>query len=79
MNNTNLDPSASTTTFTINDLTSGGYADGYVEGLKLLGKAGGAISIIVPSKLAYGTGGNTGIPANACLRWDIFNVTVTNQ
>jgi FKBP-type peptidyl-prolyl cis-trans isomerase len=83
MNNTNPDGNAyaSSTTFTINDLASGGYAQGYVEGLKLLGKGGGAISIIVPSALAYGTSGYTGagIPVNACLRWDISNVTVTNQ
>ena len=81
MNNTNPDQNAyaTTNTFTISDLASGGYAQGYVEGLKLLAKAGGVISIIVPSKLAYGTSGSSAVPANACLRWDISNVTVTNQ
>jgi FKBP-type peptidyl-prolyl cis-trans isomerase FkpA len=81
MNNTNPDQNiyASTNTFTISDLASGGYAQGYVEALRLLGKAGGAISIIVPSKLAYGTSAFNGVPANGCLRWDISNVTVTNQ
>jgi FKBP-type peptidyl-prolyl cis-trans isomerase FkpA len=83
MNNTNPDQNAnalSTNPYIISDLLSGTTVAAYVEGLRLLGKAGGAISIIAPSKLAYGTSGSPGvIPANACLRWDIFNVTVTNQ
>lgn len=66
------------TTATFNDFAASGYVAGFVEGLKILGKGSGGISIIVPSALAYGTGGNTGIPANACLRWDMTNVTVTN-
>jgi FKBP-type peptidyl-prolyl cis-trans isomerase FkpA len=79
MNNTNLDQSAATTAVSINDLASGGTVAGFVEGLKLMGRAGGAISIIVPSHLAYGLSGSSSVPANACLRWDISNVTVTNQ
>lgn len=81
MNNTNPDQNiyASTNTLPLSDLASGGTVTGFVEGLKLMGKAGGAISIIVPSHLAYGTSGSSSIPANACLRWDISNVTVTNQ
>jgi len=81
MNNTNPDANyyASTNLFTVYDLVTG-TVDGYAKGLKLLGKAGGTISIIVPSNLAYGTAGASGtIPANACLRWDSSNVTVTNQ
>ena len=80
MNNTNPDNNfyASTTTFLVSDLRTQ-TVPGYAEGLRLLGNAGGKISIIVPSALAYGTSGSSGtIPANACLRWDIFNVTVTN-
>lgn len=80
MNNTNPDANyyATTNLFTISDLVVQ-TVPGYTEGLRLLGKAGGAISIILPSKLAYGITGSSGIPANACLRWDISNVTVTNQ
>lgn len=79
MNNTNPDANmyASTNTYLINDLSI--QVNGFVEGLKLLGKGGGAISIIVPSNLAYGTTSTGGIPSNACLRWDISNITVTNQ
>lgn len=80
MNNTNPDANyyASTNLFTLSDLVTGTVVS-YAEGLKLLGKAGGTISIIAPSALAYGTAGSSGsIPANACLRWDISNVTVTN-
>ncbi|MBV8388670.1 MAG: FKBP-type peptidyl-prolyl cis-trans isomerase, partial [Mucilaginibacter sp.] len=79
MNNTNPDNNtyASTNTYTITDISTN--VQGFIEGLKLLGKGGGAISIIVPSKLAYGTSASGGIPANGCLRWDISNVTVTNQ
>jgi len=58
MNNTNPDANyyASTNLFTVYDLVTG-TVDGYAKGLKLLGKAGGTISIIVHSNLAYGTAG----------------------
>jgi len=81
MDNTNPDNNAYTSnTAAMSDLASGNTVAGFVEGLRLLGKGGGggAISIIVPSALAYGAGGTGGIPANGCLRWDISNVTVTN-
>jgi FKBP-type peptidyl-prolyl cis-trans isomerase len=78
MNNTNPDGNtyASTNTYTITDISTN--VDGFIGGLYLLGKGGGAISFIVPSKLAYGTSGTSGIAANSCLRWDVSNVTVTN-
>ena len=80
MNNTNPESTNGTaSTITISDIASGGYAKGFIEGLRLLGKGGGAISIIVPSALAYGTSAFGTVPANSCLRWDISNVTVTNQ
>ena len=79
MNNTNLDPTAATTTSTFTDFGVGNYVAGFEEGLKILGRGAGAISIIVPSALAYGTAGNTGIPANECLRWDMTNVSITNN
>ena len=78
MNNTNLDTNAATTTSSFTDFGVGNYVAGFEEGLKILGRGSGAISIIVPSALAYGTTGNTGVPANECLRWDMTNVTVTN-
>ncbi|MBS1521056.1 MAG: hypothetical protein JST50_08675 [Bacteroidetes bacterium] len=81
MNNTNPDQNTyATTTATFNDFASGGWATGFVEGLKILGRGAGGISIIVPSALGYGTSGNgNGIPANECLRWDMTNVSVTNN
>ncbi|HTK18689.1 MAG TPA: FKBP-type peptidyl-prolyl cis-trans isomerase [Mucilaginibacter sp.] len=81
MDNTNPDGNIYTsTTVPITDISSGGTVDGFVEGLRLLGKGGGGgqISIIVPSKLAYGPAGSGTIVANSCLRWDISNVSVTN-
>lgn len=81
MDNTNPDDNAYTsTTLPITDISAGGTVDGFVEGLRLLGKGGGGgeISILVPSALAYGTSGSGSIPVNAVLRWDITNVTVTN-
>lgn len=80
MNNTNLDPAAATTTASFTDFGVGNYVTGFEEGLKILARGAGGISIIVPSALGYGTGGSgNGVPANACLRWDMTNVTVTNQ
>jgi FKBP-type peptidyl-prolyl cis-trans isomerase len=82
MNNINPDPlnTYATTTATFSDFASGRLVAGFVEGLKILGRGAGGISIIVPSALAYGTGGNgNGIPANECLRWDMTNVSVTNN
>ncbi len=82
MNNTNPDPqnSYATTLATFTDFGVGTYVAGFEEGLKILGRGAGGISIIVPSGLAYGTAGNSSsIPPNECLRWDMTNVSVTNQ
>jgi FKBP-type peptidyl-prolyl cis-trans isomerase FkpA len=62
-------------TYSFGDLL--GNVAGVAEGMQLA-KGQGAISLIVPSRLAYGPGGNSGIPANACLRWDFYNIAVTN-
>jgi FKBP-type peptidyl-prolyl cis-trans isomerase FkpA len=75
MNNTFFDQTYITNTITFSDLSN--YAAGFVEGLKLT-STGGAISIIMPSILGYGVSGNTGIPANACLRFEIKNITTVN-
>ncbi len=40
--------------------------------------AGAKFRMFIPSDLAYGTGGRTGIPANAILDFDIEIVSVTN-
>jgi FKBP-type peptidyl-prolyl cis-trans isomerase len=74
MNNTVVQDN-STTAATITDLNN--YTTGFVEGLKLI-HGGGTISLLVPSRLGYGTTANGPIPANACLRFDISNVVVTN-
>jgi FKBP-type peptidyl-prolyl cis-trans isomerase FkpA len=80
MNNTNPDGNIyATTTSTFSDFGVGKWVAGFEEGLKILGRGSGGISIIVPSALAYGTGGSgNGIPPNECLRWDMTNVTITN-
>jgi len=80
MNNTNPDQNIyATTTAAFPDFASGGYAAGFLGGLKLLGRGDGGISIIVPSALGYGTSGFSGIPSNECLRWDLTNVSITNN
>jgi FKBP-type peptidyl-prolyl cis-trans isomerase FkpA len=77
MNNTYPDTLYATNTFTFGDLKS--LTDGAHEGLKLVkGGNGSALSLLVPSRLGYGTPGNTGVPANACLRFEFYNITVVN-
>ncbi|WP_426668992.1 FKBP-type peptidyl-prolyl cis-trans isomerase [Mucilaginibacter sp. McL0603] len=77
MNNTYADTSAATNTATFSDLKS--LTQGVHEGLKLVkGGNGSAISMLVPSRLGYGTAGASGIPANSCLRFEFYNITVTN-
>jgi FKBP-type peptidyl-prolyl cis-trans isomerase len=45
-------------------------------------KAGSDLELLMPSRLAYGVVGapsaNVPIPVNACLRYEFFNITVTN-
>jgi FKBP-type peptidyl-prolyl cis-trans isomerase FkpA len=77
MNNTVIDSAFATNAYTFSDLGGGGVTGGFVEGLKLT-KQGGAVSLLVPSRLAYGTSGATNVPANACMRFEIYNVAVTN-
>lgn len=76
MNNTIVDDE-STTAISFYDLTAGSYIKGFTDGL-LMSRSGGGISLLIPSKLGYGQAGSTGgIPANACLRFDVTNITVT--
>lgn len=77
-NGTVFDNNNATTAATINDVL--GFTGGFKEGLFILSKAGGSISMLVPSALAYGQPGNStgGIPSNACLRFEVSLVTVTN-
>lgn len=74
MNGTIFDD-RSTTVATFNDMSI--LAVGFYEGLKLI-NGGGAVSLIMPSRLGYSTVGGSSIPANACLRFDISNVVLTN-
>jgi FKBP-type peptidyl-prolyl cis-trans isomerase FkpA len=77
MNNTFVDTAYATTAVTFSDLQS--LTTGAHEGLKLVkGGNGSAISLIMPSNLGYGLGGSSGIPANACLRFEFYNITVVN-
>ncbi|MGZ3764281.1 MAG: FKBP-type peptidyl-prolyl cis-trans isomerase [Mucilaginibacter sp.] len=75
MNGTFFDNSSATTTATFSDMNS--LTDGAHEGLKLIG-GGGSVSLLIPSRLGYGTSGSTSIPANACLRFEFYNPVVTN-
>ncbi len=77
MNNTFIDTAYATTTTTFADLQS--LTTGAHQGLKLVkGGNGSAISLIMPSRLGYGNSGASGIPANACLRFEFYNITVVN-
>jgi len=60
------------TSFNLPDLT-----DGVQGGLQLV-TAGASISLLIPSRYEYGTAGSSGIPSNACLRFDFNILTVTN-
>jgi FKBP-type peptidyl-prolyl cis-trans isomerase FkpA len=77
MNNSYADSLYKTNTTVFGDLKGQIAASGFSEGMKLI-KGQGAISLLLPSRLGYGTGGNSGIPANACLRFEIYNVSVVN-
>ncbi len=50
---------------------------GFTEALSLT-TAGGTVSFIVPSAIAYGNSGNGSIPAFSCLRFDVSVITVSN-
>jgi FKBP-type peptidyl-prolyl cis-trans isomerase len=77
MNNTFADTTSATTTATFSDLKA--LTPGVHEGLKFVkGGNGSAISMLVPSRLAYGSSGASGIPVNACLRFEFYNITVVN-
>jgi FKBP-type peptidyl-prolyl cis-trans isomerase FkpA len=77
MNNTFVDTTYATTATTFADLQS--LTIGAHQGLKLTkGGNGSAISLIMPSRYGYGVGGASGIPANACLRFEFYNITVVN-
>jgi hypothetical protein len=63
---------AYTAAFDINTLIAG-----VQDGLENHAVAGTKISLLLPSGLSYGLGGNTGIPSFSCLRftWQILTVT----
>jgi FKBP-type peptidyl-prolyl cis-trans isomerase len=79
MNNSYVDTTSKTTvSLPFNDLgDTGNIRQGFSEGLKL-SKGQGAISLLLPSRLGYGTSGATGVPVNACLRFEVYNLAVTN-
>ncbi len=52
-----------------------GVIAGWTEGLQLIGQ-GGAITLLIPSYLAYGSTGNSEIPPNAPLLFDVELTTV---
>lgn len=67
------DTFASTSTYTFSDLAT--LTTGFREGLLLLGRGGGSMTLLIPSRLAYGNVSQSGsletVPADACLRFDL--------
>ena len=65
--------------------TVGSLADGVKEGITAYGKEGSSLSLIMPSRLAYGTGGSRNsagqilIPPNCPLKFEFQIATVTNN
>jgi FKBP-type peptidyl-prolyl cis-trans isomerase FkpA len=75
MNNSYVDSTYATTAYTFSDLKT--LTTGFYVGLKMVKNAGN-ISLLVPSRLGYGEAGSSGIPSDACLRFEIYNIVVTN-
>lgn len=79
---TPIAPATTTAPATFADLSE--LTPGFRNGLLLLGHGGGSISMLIPSRLAYGTvaqnntGAPEGVPANSCLRFDVQVTGVVN-
>ncbi|HTI59836.1 FKBP-type peptidyl-prolyl cis-trans isomerase [Mucilaginibacter sp.] len=77
MNNTVFDDHSSITA-SFSDLGGGSITKGFADGMLLTKSGDGGISMLIPSRLAYSTSGITNsIPVNACLRFDVTNITIT--
>jgi len=79
MNNTADTTHSNATTATLSDFLN--LTAGAQEALQMV-KGQGAISVVCPSRLAYGTAGITVgtifVPSNSCLRFEYYNISVTN-
>ncbi len=79
LNHTFFDNAWVSTTTVFSDISS--LTPGFAEGMKMIG-SGGVISMLIPSRLAYGTVSSGGpletIPANACLRFEVTVTAVSN-
>lgn len=79
LNNTVFDNLYATNAYSFSDLA--GLTPGFLEGLEKI-TTGGTISMLIPSRLAYGnasqSGNNETIPANSCLRFEVTVTAVTN-
>ncbi|MFI5160134.1 MAG: FKBP-type peptidyl-prolyl cis-trans isomerase [Sphingobacteriales bacterium] len=73
MNSTQFINDSGTTTFLFSDVSES--IPGVEAGL-LMSRNGGGVSLLIPSRLAYGPGGTADIPANSCLRYDITNIVI---
>lgn len=73
MNNTKIDEATSSTSFVVEQLVPGA-----IEGLTKA-RNGQTVSLIVPSRLAYGNAGSTSIAAFSCLKWDFSVTSVTSN
>ena len=76
-----IPPATTTTATTFTDLQQ--ITPGFRTGLFLLGSGNGSISLLIPSRLAYGntssSGSTTTIPANSCLRFEVQVTTVVTN
>jgi FKBP-type peptidyl-prolyl cis-trans isomerase FkpA len=79
LNHTFFDNQYVSTTAVFPDLSLS--APGFLEGMLKIGN-GGVISMLIPSRLAYGPGGSAGIvepiPPDECLRFEVTVTAVTN-
>lgn len=70
LNGTTFDKQTTPTSFNLGEVI-----EGWQIGIPLI-KKGGRIKLIIPSAYAYGCNGNTGIPPNAVLYFDVSLIDV---
>jgi FKBP-type peptidyl-prolyl cis-trans isomerase len=74
---TQFDESTTAVSFDMSGTTGGQPVSGVVQGLQGL-TTGTAVTLLLPSRYAYGRAGNTSIAGNTSLRFDFTIVTITN-
>src|SRR6185312_11187368 len=78
---TPIAPATTASTVAFTDISA--LTVGFKTGLLTLGKGGGSMSMLIPSRLAYGNSSQGGtvetIPAAACLRFEVQVTDVVNS